>query len=290
MASNDKQTKAERQQSAREKARQMQEEQRRQEKRRSLMVRWGVVIGVVVVVAVVVGVIFMNSSRSIPDAGPAPTVANEYGGVVLTSTTELAPSEFGGEQVDASAVEVPETPSPMETVPGLEERGAGDPAQIIIYADANCVHCASFEAENAQKLNEWLDAGKATVEYRLLDFLDNPATGNYSSRAANASLCVAEGSPENYNSFVTQVFASYTGEGMSDDDLKSMASGLGADVNGCIDGNTYRPYVKYTGATARADGVSGTPTVFVNGQNWSESVEEGQSFTDWAQSVMDKKA
>ena len=289
MASNSKQTKAERQQSAREKARQMQEEQRRQERRRSLMVRWGVVIGVVVVVAVVVGVIFMNSSRSIPDTGPAPAAGNEHGGVVMTSTTELAPSEFGGQEVDAAAVEVPETPTPMETVPGLEERGAGDPAQIIIYADANCVHCASFEAENGEQLNEWLDAGEATVEYRLLDFLDNPATGNYSSRAANAALCVAEESPEHYNAFVTEVFGAYTGEGMSDDELTSMASGLGADIGGCVDGNTYRPFVKYTGASARADGVTGTPTVFVNGQNWSESAEEGQSFTDWAQSVMDQQ-
>lgn len=289
MASNSKQTKAERQQSAREKARQMQEEQRRQERRRSLMVRWGVVIGVVVVVAVVVGVIFMNSSRSIPDTGPAPAAGNEHGGVVMTSTTELAPSEFGGQEVDAAAVQVPETATPMETVPGLEERGAGDPAQIIIYADANCVHCASFEAENGEQLNEWLDAGEATVEYRLLDFLDNPATGNYSSRAANAALCVAEESPENYNAFVTEVFGAYTGEGMSDDELTSMASDLGADVGGCVDGNTYRPFVKYTGASARADGVTGTPTVFVNGQNWSESAEEGQSFTDWAQSVMDQQ-
>lgn len=289
MASNSKQTKAERQQSAREKARQMQEDQRRQERRRSLMIRWGVVIGAVVVVAVVVGIIFMNSSRSIPDAGPAPSAANEHGGVVMTSTTELVPSEFGGQQVDASTVEMPEAPTPMETVPGLEERGADDPAQVIIYADANCVHCASFESENGQQLNEWLDAGEATVEYRLLDFLDNPATGNYSSRAANAALCVAEDSPENYNAFVTEVFAAYDGEGLSDDELKSMASGLGADVDGCVDGNTYRPFVKYSGATARADGVAGTPTVFINGENWAEA-DQGQSFTDWAQSVMDEQA
>ncbi|QCU78788.1 hypothetical protein E7744_12040 [Citricoccus sp. SGAir0253] len=289
MATNSRQTKAERQQGAREKARQMQEEQRRQEKRRSLMVRWGVVLGVVVVVAVVVGVIFMNSSRSIPDAGPAPSVGNEHGGVVMTSTTELASSDFGGQQVDASTVEVPESTGEQPTsVPGAEERGAGDPAQVIIYADANCVHCAQFEAENGEQINEWLDSGKATVEYRLLDFLDNPATGNYSSRAANAALCVAEESPEDYNAFVAEIFAGYTGEGMDDDELKSMASGLGADIDGCVDGNTYRPYVKYTGAQARAAGVVGTPTVWVNGENWASAAEQGQSFTDWATSVMEK--
>lgn len=290
MATSKNQTKAERQQTAREKARQMQEEQRRQEKRRSLMVRWGVVIGVVVVVAVVIGVIFMNSSRSIPDAGPAPSAGNDQGGITLTSTTELAPGDEGLEEVDATTVEIPEaTGEQPETVPGAEARPAGEPAQIIVYADANCVHCANFETENAEQLNQWLDAGEVTVEYRMLDFLDNPATGNYSSRAANAATCVAENSPENYNSFLSEVFGSYTGhggQGLSDDELKDMASGLGADVDSCVDGNTYRPYVTYTGAQARAAGVAGTPSVWVQGENWA-TAEQGQSFTDWAQGIMD---
>lgn len=252
----------------------MQEDQRRQERRRSLMVRWGVVIGVVVVVAVVVGVIFMNSARSIPDAGPAPSAGNDQGGITLTSTTELAPGDEGLGEVDATTVEVPEaTDEAPSTVPGGEDRPEGEPAQIIVYADANCVHCASFEAENAEQLNQWLDAGEATVEYRMLDFLDNPATGNYSSRAANASVCVAEESPENYNAFIGEVFAAYTGhggEGLSDDELKDMASGLGADINSCVDGNTYRPYVAYTGAKAREAQIGGTPSVWVNGQHWDQ--------------------
>ena len=194
--------------------------------------------------------------------------------VALPRQSSVAPDELatvGTLCVDASGLPAGTYRiTPRATlVDGQRYVGRSDPRQVRVRAGA---------------------VGEATVEYRLLDFLDNPATGNYSSRAANAALCVAEGSPEDYNSFVAQVFAAYTGEGMSDDDLKSMASGLGADVNGCIDGNTYRPFVKYTGATARADGVTGTPTVFVNGQNWAESAQEGQTFTDWAQSVMEKKS
>lgn len=290
MASSSKQTKAERQASAREKARQMQEQQRRQEKRRSMMIRWGVVIGVVAVIALVVGIITMNSSRSIPDAGPAPSVGNVNGGVTAVSLTELAPGDVPEGQVDAAAVAEPSgAAEQITTVPGAEQKPAGEPAQIIIYADANCVHCASFEQENSAQLTEWLDAGDATVEYRMLDYLDNPATGNYSSRAANAATCVAENSPENYNSFLSGVFGSYTGhggQGLSDDELKDMASGLGADVDSCVDGNTYRPYVTYTGAQARAAGVAGTPSVWVQGENWA-TAEQGQSFTDWAQGIMD---
>lgn len=275
MASSNKQTKAQRQQTGREKARQMQEEQRRQEKRRSLMVRWGVVAAVVVVIAVVVGIIFMNSSRAIPDAGPAPSAANDQGGITLTSTTELAPGDEAFTEVNNEGASQPEqTGENPSSVPGGEARPAGEPVQIIVYADANCVHCADFEQQNAGQMAEWLDAGEVTVEYRMLDYLDNPATGNYSSRAANALSCVAEQSPENYNSFLNQIFASYAtqeGQGLSDDELQEMASGLGADLNGCIDGNEYRPFVTHTGLQAREAQIAGTPSVWVQGENWDQS-------------------
>ncbi|MGM7669589.1 DsbA family protein [Microbacterium sp. A93] len=276
MATSNKQTKAQRQQTAREKARQMQEEQRRQEKRRSLMVRWGVVAAVVVVIAVVVGVIFMNSSRAIPDAGPAPSAANDQGGITLTSSTALAPGDEAFTEVDNADTSQPEmTGEVPPSVPGGEARPAGEPAQIIVYADANCVHCADFEQQNAGQLAEWLDAGEVTVEYRILDYLDTPASSNYSSRAGNALACMAEQSPEHYNSFLSQIFASYAtkeGQGLSDDELQEMATGLGADVNGCIDSNEYRPFVTHTGSAAREAGIAGTPSVWVQGENWDQSV------------------
>ncbi len=285
MASSSKQTKAERQATAREKARQMQEAQRRQEKRRSLMIRWGVVVAVIAVIALVVGIIAMNSSRSIPDAGPAPRAGNLNGGIVAVSPTELAPGDVPNGQVDTASVEQPQQgAAEITTVPGAEQKPAGEPAQIIIYADPNCVHCAGFEETNGAKLQEWLDQGKATVEYRLVGYLDSSATSNYSSRASNAALCVAEESPENYVPFLAQMFAAYTGQGISDDELKSMASGLGADIGGCVDGNTYRPFVKYTTAKAQEAQIPGTPSVWVQGQRWDGTADP--DFQAWAESLM----
>ncbi|WOO97525.1 DsbA family protein [Micrococcus terreus] len=286
MASSSKQTKAERQESAREKARQMQEQQRRQEKRRSQMIRWGVVIGVVAAIALVVGIITMNSSRAIPDAGPAPTAGNVHGGVTAVSSTELAPGDVPGGQVDAAAVGEPSgTAETVTTVPGAEQKPAGEPAQIIVYADANCVHCAGFEETHGAKLQEWLDAGEVTVEYRLVGYLDSSATSNYSSRAANAALCVAEDSPEQYVPFLNQMFAAYTGQGISDDELTNMASGLGADINSCVDDNTYRPFVKYTTAKAQEAQIPGTPSVWVQGQRWDGNADP--DFQVWAQGLID---
>lgn len=266
----------------------MQEEQRRRERRRSLMVRWGVVIGVVAVVAVVVGVIFANTSRSIPGSGPAPTAANEQGGITLTSATELAEGN-APETVDAEAVGDPqpsgETP---EMVPGAEPAPEGEPANVVIYADANCVYCAEFEQANSGQLTEWLENGDITLEYRMVNFLDSPANNNYSSRAADAMSCVAEESPESYKSFITEVFAAYDGEGMSDDELIEMASAQGADIGACVEDNTYRPFVDYTSALAFENDVAGTPTVFVQGQNMALAEGAAENFVEWAQGLIDE--
>src|SRR5699024_10815415 len=92
--------------------------------------------------------------------------------------------------------------------------------------DANCVHCASFEEENSEAIDE-LAADGHTVEYRLVNFLDNPGTDNYSSRAANAATCVAEESPENSLDFIGELFASYNthqGAGLSNEEIESVAS------------------------------------------------------------------
>lgn len=287
MATNNRETKKERQASARDKARQMAEQQRKREKRKQMITIWSIVGAVVVIVAVVVGVIWMNSSRSIPATGSAPSVATEYGGIEMTSTTELAEGDNVGD-VDAESVDESTAGQEQPTeIPGASASDSDEPAEIVIYADPNCVHCADFEQANSGQLNEWLDSGEATVEYRLLNFLDSPGTDNYSSRAANAATCVAEESPENYNNFLNQVFAAYDGQGMSNDELIEMASGLGVDISDCQNGNEYRPFVDWTSAQAQADGIAGTPSVWVEGKNWAVDGAD-QGFAEWAQGVIDE--
>ncbi|MGO1808827.1 MAG: DsbA family protein [Micrococcaceae bacterium] len=287
MASTNRPSKKERQESARDKARQMAEQQRQREKRNQMITIWSIVGAVVVVVAIVVGVIWMNSSRSIPTTGPAPAFATEQGGVVLTSTTEIAEGADMGD-VDVESVGEANVgdgqPSELE---GAEASAEGEPVSVIVYADPNCVHCADFEQTNGEQLNEWLDAGDITLEYRLVNFLDSPGTENYSSRAANAAMCVAEESPESYNDFLTQIYASYDGQGLSNSELKEMASGLGVNADSCIDGNTYRPFVDYTSDLALADGVAGIPSVWVQGNNWAVDGAD-QGFAEWTQSIIDE--
>lgn len=269
--------------SSRDAARQAHANQLAAEKRRSRTITWTIVGVVAAVVAIIIVVTLMNTSRSIPDAGPTPTSATEAGGIFLE---DGVPAEGDApDEVDATTVDEPDAESAEQTpseVPGADE------SDIIIYADANCVHCASFEEQNAEAIDELAEDGH-TVEYRLVSFLDNPGTDNYSSRAANAFTCVAEESPENAMDFLNEVFLSYNshqGQGLSNEELNSIASDVGADIGDCQSDNTYRPFADYTTAKAVEAGIAGTPSVWVNGENY-ENTGDGESFQEFAESQLE---
>lgn len=291
---NSRKTKAERVADSRARARQMQEQQRRKERRNRNIAIWGTIGAIVLVVALVIAFVLTRGSHEIPDQGQAAAAANQQGGVTMTGEKTLAePKDKLGGEVDAASVNVPEEPAEdqPESVPGAEEPGKDEPAQIVVYADFNCSHCSDFEQSNNGYLQGLLKEGKATVEYRLVGFLDNPGTGNFSSRAAAAALCVADQAPESYDAFVSDVFATYPqkgGQGLSDEELVSTASAAGADISSCVEDGTYRPMVKYTTAKAQEAGVRGTPTVFVNGKNWAIDGKD-QSFQDFADSQIEGK-
>ena len=218
-------------------------------------------------------------------AGPIPAVANEQGGIELTSATGLA--EGAGErEVDPSRIEVPKqsASSQPETLPDTEARADGEPTRIVLYADFNCVHCADFESTNGDQIEQWLEQGEVTVEYRMVDYLSAPNNQNYSARAANAAYCVADQKPEAYNGFVAALFAAYDehqGKGLDNAAITQLAQEHGADIASCVEDGTFRSAVEHTTRQARVAGVAGTPTVFVDGKNWALDGED-KTFTDWA--------
>ncbi|UPO77154.1 thioredoxin domain-containing protein [Arthrobacter sp. Helios] len=263
---NPKPTKADRQAAAREKARALREAQLKKERRNKLLTRWGIVVGIVAVL-VIIAVVVINSVRGgIPDAGPAPANGNINGGITLTSSSTLEPTE--PLEVDVNNLpEATTTNAAGETVPaGVEAAAPGEPVQIVEYVDVNCVHCADFASTYGSQIESWLDAGEVTYEYRTVAFLDRGSPTNYSSRGANAAACVADSSPESYWGFMKAIFAQYPNGEIDNAAMVDMAEAAGAtDVQDCISNDGFRTYVKYADSMARAAEVSGTPTVYING-------------------------
>ncbi|WP_413249973.1 DsbA family protein [Sinomonas flava] len=295
-ANQPRQTKAERTAAAREKARQIREEQQKREKRNRLLLRWGVVVALVAVIAVVALVVTssMRSNAPIGDTGPRAANMNANGGVTLGKGNEV-------KAVPASTVDVasipPATGQPSAgqpaNAPGIEPSAKAEPVKVVVYIDFICPICKQFEDTYGEKLNQARNDGKITLEYRPLGFLDRQSTTNYSSRAANAAACVANSYPDKYADFFTALFAQQPAEGsagLSDDKLKEIARGLGADIDKCVDDKTYRPMVKYDTQLATSSGVTGTPTAFVDGKQWGIGDSAQQGFDAFLDAAIAAKA
>jgi protein-disulfide isomerase len=194
--------------------------------------------------------------------------------------------------VDANSLgDAPQTPPAEVVAPGAEAE-AGKPVKVVLYVDFICPVCKNFETQYNDQLTSLRNDGKITVEYRPLGFLDSRSTTNYSSRAANAAACVANTAPEKYADYFNALYAQQPAEGsagLSDNDLKKMASDMGVNIGSCVDDKTYRPYVKYTTKEASAIGVSGTPTVFVDGKQWGKGDSAQTPFPDFLQAAIAAK-
>ena len=263
-------SKAERTAEAREKARLIREAQQKKDKRNKLLIGWGIVAAVVAILAVVALVVTTSIRQNTPiaDQGPVPANANVNGGVTLLANTEVEKTDPA--TVDVTTLTKPETqPSPV-VAPGAEAE-AGQPVKVIAYIDFICPACLQFEKTYNEALTSLRNEGKITMEYRPLGFLDRQSTTNYSSRSANAAACVADKAPEKYAEYANVLFDNQPAEGgagLSDDKLKSLASDIGANINSCVDDKTFRPYVKYSTELAANSGITGTPTVFIDGKQW----------------------
>lgn len=272
---NTRPSKADRLAAAREKAQAARAEAERAKKRAGL-IRWGIV-GLVVLIAAAVIVYFLVQGKgddyTNADKGPVPTHATAQGGFVLTSPTEMAASPAGtASEVEVGKYKGVEVKKGEPATPGGVVKDA-NPAQIIIYADAACPHCAQFEATHAEEVDQLLSEKKATIEYRMVQFLPSPT--NYPARAANALACVADAQPSAYLPMVTEIFASQADGELRNKALGELAVSKGApeSVKSCIDSGTYRPFVASTDGEARMDNIPGTPAVFVNGVEYNEQAQ-----------------
>ena len=263
-------SKAERTAEAREKARLIRDAQLKKDKRNKLLIGWGIVAAVVAILAVVALVVTTSIRQNTPiaDQGPVPANANVNGGVTLLANTDVKQTDPAN--VDVTTLTKPETPPSPVVAPGAEPE-EGQPVKVIAYIDFICPVCLRFEETYNEALTSLRNEGKITMEYRPLGFLDRQSSTNYSSRSANAAACVADTAPDKYAEYVNVLFENQPAEGgagLSDDKLKSLASDIGADINSCVDDKTFRPYVKYSTELAANTGITGTPTVFIDGKQW----------------------
>lgn len=109
------------------------------------------------------------------------------GGVIFTQRQSQVQAEGYGPSTQSVAT------ANKDGVVLVSKPGSTPKVTIDIYEDALCPVCAQFEKQFGQQIGRSLDEGTLAVNYHMLNFL-NPRSfsGDYSTRAAAALLCVAQ--------------------------------------------------------------------------------------------------
>jgi protein-disulfide isomerase len=207
--------------------------------RRRRTVLGGMVAAVVVLVALVV-VIAVQSHRTTPSADAA-VPANAVDGTVIAV-------------------------------------GSADaPVAVDLYEDFQCPNCKAFEDKTGQTLAQLVAAGTVQARYHGMAFLDTSANDEYSTRALNAAAVVlSTAGPDAFQTFHDLLYANQPaegGSGLTDEQLIEYAGQTGATgstVQAQIHDLTYGDWVTKATDQASKDGVTGTPTVFVDGTELSD--------------------
>jgi protein-disulfide isomerase len=137
---------------------------------------------------------------------------------------------------------------------------------IIEFADPRCPFCKRlFTDVEPQLFKDYVDTGKAKFAFRLFSFL-----GPASDKASNALECANEqGKFWDLHDYFYNNQPSETDTSMfTDDNLTQVAGNLGMNTDqfkSCISSNKDNSTVQADLAAGQKAGVSGTPTVFING-------------------------
>ena len=213
--------------SARERLKAQQAKQRSRDRRILIFVAAGIVV---LLIAGGIGFQAWRTSQQ-PSAGPTPATS-----ATPVTVTDGQPIVFG----KTSA-----------------------PAQIDLFEDFHCPHCADFEKTYQPVLDQAVSSGKAAVRIYPLAFIDAG-----SAAAANGFACAAQaGYGESY---FRGLFANTSLDWSNDQLISLMAKVSGqpasADFQTCVQQSQKEAWVRSISAVATQKNVKVTPTMFINNQ------------------------
>lgn len=280
--------KKDRRDAARDKARLDREVEKRRARRNRGFLQGGIVV-VVLAVAAIIGLVVVNSSVPASTVGPKNMASNG----ILFSGTNMAAVTTPAAKLNGVAVATKKTTTKV-------------PVQIVTYLDYQCPYCEQFETTNSAQIATWVKAGQATVEIHPISFLDNNSLGNkYSTRAANAAACVANFEPSKFYAVNSALFANQPAEqtaGKTDAELLTTLKIGGASSDSiakCVKDETFVGWVAKSTAQLKVGTdkpvfqdvattpikFPGTPTVFVNGQQYKGSLTDPAVFASFVGSI-----
>src|SRR4051794_30930630 len=215
-------------------------------KRRRTLTQLAIVGGVaVVVIAIIATAVVLGRRDQVPAAGSTPVAS----GTTTVGGTSV-PFAIGGGDHTATGVRV-----------------GSDDAKVTmdLWVDYSCPHCQEFEATNNDTITSLVVSGKLAVVYHNIQIVTD-----YGTEAGSASACLAVNDPNAWPAFNAALYANHTAETDSwtatDFVTFAASNGGGSATQKCIADGTYRGWISANTAASTKAGVTGTPTMFLNGQ------------------------
>lgn len=251
-------TKAQRREQARRQALEIQAAEARKAKRNRLII---ILTSIVAILAVALAVIFIVQQGKKAATATAPEGYTGNGGIVVGKGENSIPTA------------------------GVTNK---DVPKVTVYADYLCSHCNTLESEYGNKLMNLAAQGKIALEVHPVAILGY----EFSSIAAQADYYVSVKAPSYYAAYRSAVFNDVTkpvfkgsGTPPANDSLLKVAQkvGLPKDVqdglSDVIKNKTYKAWIDAQNTNFGKAGLTGTPTVLVNGkkiEDWSKVIDEAQ--------------
>jgi protein-disulfide isomerase len=159
----------------------------------------------------------------------------------------------------------------------LTKEGGSDPKAVLsIYEDFLCPACGNFERQFGPTVSNLIDSGAVAADYYMVAILDRQGDG-YSSRASNAGYCVADESTDAFRRFHAALYAQQPEEGVGPfpDNARlievARQAGVAGKVPDCINSGRYTQMAQ---GLADAAGISSTPTIKINGEEYSPTTPD----------------
>ena len=212
----------------------------------------GAVVAALVIVGVVVAIVVGNSNKpgsasagSAGAAQPAGVIGGKDGGIFVNAATAKS------------------------NAPTLD-----------VYEDFQCPSCAQLEKAIGPKITSMAKAGQIKLVAHTLSFLEDNLGNDSSKRSANAAACAADaGKFLEYHAAVFAAQPAKEGEGYTDAQLTQFAQTAGitgptlATWQKCTSSGQHDTYVGDVQVASSKAGVNGTPTVMLNGQDITKTLQ-----------------
>lgn len=198
--------------------------------------------------------------------------------IALVAVAVVATQSSSGENAPVpTGVQAPDGPAPYGE--------ASAPVVMNEWVDFACPACKSFNESLGETISEQVEAGELQVLYHPLSFINAG-----SARAANAFGCaVDQGSTHEY---YDAVFAEQGSESVpfTNEQLIEIGRGVGIEddaFSSCVNGGDYDGWVDNVAGSQIDAGVTGTPTIFLNGELADLPSYEPQALLDAIEAAKD---